>query len=181
MEIAIEKVGKDTKKLTPQSVRDILGVDNSQILDLCKRVNLAPKRACDGQIYFSKEDVEILKRLKELHKVTSKKNGLVASKKESALKMTNPIDGKVTVEAINQIISSLETIDERLTNSIAKILDDKLDGMDEIVVELIRCKTENENLRFKINELNKENFALKNRLNSFKPIAFNLYVKGFED
>ena len=95
--------------------------------------------------------------------------------------MTNPIDGKVTVEAINQIISSLETIDERLTNSIAKILDDKLDGMDEIVVELIRCKTENENLRFKINELNKENFALKNRLNSFKPIAFNLYVKGFED
>ena len=49
--------------------------------------------------------------------------------------------------------------------------------MDEVVVELIRCKTENETLRFKMNELEKLNYSLKNQLAAYKNIGFNIYVK----
>ena len=61
------------------------------------------------------------------------------------------------------------------------VLDEKLDGMDEVVVELIRAKTENENLRNKLNELNRENFELKTRLNSFKSVGFGFYTRKQED
>jgi len=46
---------------------------------------------------------------------------------------------------------------------------------------LVRCKTENENLKNKVNELNKENFKLKNILNSFKPLVAGFYIKKEEE
>ena len=61
------------------------------------------------------------------------------------------------------------------------ILAEKLDGLDEVIVELIKAKTENETLRQKINELNKENFALKTENSSFKPVGLGLYVKKSTD
>ena len=54
---------------------------------------------------------------------------------------------------------------------------EKLEGMDEVVVELIRCKTDNETLKQKIIDLNKELYQLKNDLNSYKPIGLGLYKK----
>ena len=36
-----------------------------------------------------------------------------------------------------------------------------MDGFDEIIVELIRAKTENENLRQQVNSLNKQVYILK--------------------
>ena len=49
--------------------------------------------------------------------------------------------------------------------------------MDEVVVELIRCKTENENLKNQIEELNKENYTLKKELASYRPVMFGMYIK----
>ena len=69
----------------------------------------------------------------------------------------------------------------KLSNKIAKVIDEKLEGMDDVVLELVRCKTENENLKNKVNELNKENFKLKNILNSFKPLMCGFYVKKEEE
>ena len=56
-----------------------------------------------------------------------------------------------------------------------------MDGLDEIVVELIRTKTENETLRQKLNELNKENFTLKSENSSFKSVGLGFYVKKNSD
>ena len=56
-------------------------------------------------------------------------------------------------------------------------LENKLDGLDEVVVELIQVKTENENLRIKLNQMTKENYELKNSLESFKPVGFGFFVK----
>ena len=53
--------------------------------------------------------------------------------------------------------------------------------MDEIVVELIRCKTENEKLRQKVDDLTKENYRIKATASTYRPIAFGLYVKGREE
>ena len=53
----------------------------------------------------------------------------------------------------------------------------KLEGLDEVVVELIQVKTENENLRIKLNQMTKENFELKNSLEQFRPVGFGFFVK----
>ena len=64
---------------------------------------------------------------------------------------------------------------------ISSVLNEKMDGLDEIVVELIRTKTENETLRQKLNELNKENFTLKSENSSFKSVGLGFYVKKASD
>ena len=90
------------------------------------------------------------------------------------------VDAKLTqaaIDTIERLNQTLNILEENLSNKITSVLDEKLDGMDEVVVELIRAKTENENLRHKINELNKENFYLKNNLTSYKSLGFGLYTK----
>ena len=92
-------------------------------------------------------------------------------------------------KSISTLISSLTNLENNVVDQISGVidsklsekLDEKLDGMDEVVVELIRCKTENETLRQKINELNKENYNLKNQVNSFKKVAPGLYIKRSND
>ena len=65
----------------------------------------------------------------------------------------------------------------KMADLIDKKLEEKLDGMDEVVVELVRCKTENETLRYKMNELNKELYNLRNELSRYKSIGLGFYVK----
>ena len=53
-------------------VRRILNTDNSEIKDLCKQLKVYPKRdKRTGKAFFMREDVEFLKRMKELHSQTS--------------------------------------------------------------------------------------------------------------
>lgn len=177
MEISIEKTDGNTNRLSPSEVRAILGVDNNSILELCKIGNIFPKKNSKGNTYFSKDEVSVLQQLQALHSKSSKIN----SNAVANLPATTASEEKQAAYTIENIVSSLNVIQDNLTKNLSKILDEKLDGMDEVIVELIRCKTENENLRFKINELNKENFALKNKLNTFKPLAFNIYTKKEEE
>jgi hypothetical protein len=87
--------------------------------------------------------------------------------------------------AIEKMCTSIASLEMSLLDKMSSLieskletkLDEKLDGMDEVVVELVRCKTENETLRYKMNELNKEIYYLKNELNSYKNLGFGLYVK----
>ena len=79
--------------------------------------------------------------------------------------------------AMLSILSSLREMENKLSNKIAKVIDEKLEGMDEVVVELIRCKTDNETLRQKIIDLNKEIYQLKNDLHSYKPVGLGFYKK----
>ena len=102
------------KILSPQEVRAILNTDNKEIVELCKRASIMPRKNSKGHTYFSYEEVKNLRKV----------------------------------------------------------------GMDEVVVELIRCKTDNETLRQKIVELNKEVYQLKNDMNSFRPLGMGLYIKS---
>lgn len=82
---------------------------------------------------------------------------------------------------VEKICTSLTNMETSLTNKMSDLieqkLNEKLDGMDEVVVELVRCKTENETLRYKMNELNKELYNLKNELSRYKALGFGFYVK----
>lgn len=153
------------RTLTPQEVRAILNTDNKEIVELCKKASILPRKNSRGMTYFSYEEV------KNLRKVQAMKNS----------KVSNPIavqkESSAQVSAVSGLLSTLKDMENTLSNKIAQVIDEKLEGMDEVVVELIRCKTDNETLRQKIVDLNKEVYQLKNKLNSYKPVALGLYVK----
>lgn len=161
---ATEELENLTKAvLSPQEVRNILKTDNREIVKLCKKASIVPKKDQKGQTYFSYDEVQSLKSLKG------------SSAKGTAL---TQVDSQ---KVVGNLISTLESMEKNITDSMSKIIDEKLDGMDEVVVELIRCKTENETLRQKINELNKENYHLKNTAKSYKPVGLGFYVRKAND
>lgn len=159
------------KILLPNDVRRLLNVDNREIVELCKKTSVNPKKDSKGQIYFSVDEVRKLKNAK---------SSVVAEMvdKKSALSVVSKPNSQAVV---NNLLDTLTKMETNITSSMTKIIDEKLEGMDDVVLELVRCKTENENLKNKVNELNKENFKLKNVLNSFKPLLCGFYIKKEEE
>jgi len=143
--------------LTPQDVRKILNADNKEIIGLCRKIPIVPRKDANGQTYFSMDEVRLLKQAKD------KKHSVITKEASQSV--------------VESLLNSLRSMEMNLTSSVTKVIDEKLEGMDEVVVELIRCKAENENLKNKVNELNKENFRLKNTLNTYKPLMFGFYIK----
>jgi len=156
------------KILFPNDVRRLLNIDNKEIVELCKKTSVNPKKDSKGQIYFSIDEVKKLKNAKSSVLNIVKKPLSVVSKPNSQL-------------VVNNLLETLDRLENNITTSMTKLIDEKLEGMDDVVLELVRCKTENENLKNKVNDLNKENFKLKNILNSFKPLMCGFYVKKEEE
>ena len=159
------------KVLLPNDVRKLLNIDNREIVELCKKTSINPKKNEKGQIYFSVDEVKRLKSAK--YSTISEMN-----EKKSALSLISKPNSQMVV---NNLLETLNKMENNITTSITSIIDEKLEGMDDVVLELVRCKTENENLKNKVNELNKENFKLKNILNSFKPLVCGFYLKKEEE
>ena len=159
------------KILLPNDVRKLLNIDNKEIVELCKKTTVNPKKDSKGQIYFSVDEVRKLKNAK---------SSIVAemNERKSALSLISKPNSQMVV---NNLLDTLNKMESNITESMTKLIDEKLEGMDDVVLELVRCKTENENLKNKVNELNKENFKLKNILNSFKPLMCGFYVKKEEE
>lgn len=161
------------KVLLPNDVRKLLNIDNKEIVELCKKTSVTPKKDQKGQIYFSVDEVK---------KLRNAKSAVVTEMKNSEKKATLPVMTKPNSQAVvNGLLETLNKMENNITTSMTKLIDEKLEGMDDVVLELVRCKTENENLKNKVNELNKENFKLKNVLNSFKPLVCGFYIKKEED
>ncbi len=160
---------ESNRVLLPNDVRRILNIDNKEIVELCKKTSVTPKKDQKGQIYFSVDEVKKLRNAKLAGKEKDKKVALPV--------MTKPNSQAV----VNGLLETLNKMENNITTSMTKLIDEKLEGMDDVVLELVRCKTENENLKNKVNELNKENFKLKNILNSFKPLVAGFYIKKEEE
>ena len=57
--------------LMPSEVREILSADNDEIIKLCKKASIIPRRNNRGLTYFSYDDVKRLQQVKQM------KNSLV--------------------------------------------------------------------------------------------------------
>ena len=164
-----------TENYTPKMLREIFDTDNSGISTLCREARLVPKKDLSGNTYFTKHDVQTLQKIKDLHSKNSMLvNDLMMS---SSKELTVPVNQTAVEDTFKKLNDRFEVFQKSVEEKIANLIDEKLDGMDEVVVELIRCKTENETLRFKMNELEKLNYSLKNQLAAYKNIGFNIYVK----
>ena len=155
------------KTLSPQEVRAILNTDNKEIIELCKKASIMPRKNSKGMTYFSYEEVKNLRKVQAMKKDSVK----------SPITVGGAAVTTQTTSAIQNILSSIKSMETTLSDRIAKVIDEKLEGMDEVVVELIRCKTDNETLRQKIVDLNKEVYQLKNKLSSYKSVGLGFYVK----
>ena len=146
--------------LSPSEVRDILNADNEEIISLCKRASIVTKRNRRGLTYFSYNDV------KRLQEAKSMKNSLF----------------RITPNAlVDRIMTSFSQMEEKISNNILDTLDKKLEekiqGVEGMAAELIKIQTENEKLKNKIIELNRENVHMKMELEKFEKIGFGFYRK----
>lgn len=166
--------------ISPKEAREMLKADNSEIRNLCRKACLIPKKDSEGHTYFSRSDIEVLKKAKLLWDKAKTvedtitrlpaRNSSFSQTAASAPIQAPPIEG-----------ASLSALEQNIVNKITKVIDEKMDGIDEVVIELIRAKTENESLRHKLNELNKENYRLKGETQSFKHVFAGFYVKKETD
>lgn len=164
-----------TENYSPKMLRELFNTDNSGISTLCREAKLVPKKDLSGNTYFTKHDVQALRKIRDLHsKNTMLVNDLMNS---SSGKLSLPASSADLDATFKKLNDRFEAFQKSVEEKISNLIDEKLDGMDEVVVELIRCKTENETLRFKMNEMEKLNYSLKNQVASFKNIGFNLYLK----
>lgn len=166
------------KEFSPKEIREMLGIDNSRIQELCKMADIKLKKNNRGLTYFTCDDARTLKDISvKLNSPSPVTVPVPLPSKNTVLKGTNSISNA----SIVQLVETLRNIEKSMTDRITSLLDEKLDGMDDVVMELIRVKTENETMRFKINELNKENYKLKKEINSFKKVPFGFYAKTTSD
>ena len=178
MKTELNKQNNPESIVSPKAIREMLKIDNSRIQELCKAASIKPKKDSKGLTYFTKDDVEVMKKMSNIN-ANTKPNTLQAKLAMIQAQTKSPVEvNKNENASMVQLIESLKNIETAITEKVSAIMDEKLDGMDDVVVELIRCKTENETLRYKINELNKENYNLKNEIASYKNVALNIYIKN---
>lgn len=193
------------KKINVEELEVLLNSDIEEVVTLCKKACLKPKTDEMGNAYFTKKDVDMLKKMKELYsqaqdiqskEQVSKSTIEEANKPDVSLNMNKKINflqkaknrikndtalAPAAAHPVFQISEKLNALENNLINKMSEILSEKMDGFDEIIVELIRAKTENENLRQQVNTLNKQVFILKKELASFSPLPFGLYAKKDTD
>ncbi|MEI7475260.1 MAG: hypothetical protein WCK67_10845 [bacterium] len=171
------KTEKIKEIFSPEEVKLILGSDFQEIKTLCQKVNVTPKKdSRTGKTFFFKNDIELLKKIKDLHERTEEIARQQKSKQLSVQNKITKVDSAESVE-VQKLISAVIDTRENVVDRITKVLEDKLDGLDDIIVELVKSKTEIEKLRQKLEEATKENYRLKKENDTFKPAGFGLFVK----
>ena len=201
----VTKLQKEPK-INVEELEVILNSDIEEVVTLCKKACVKPKTDSMGNAYFTKNDVDMLKKMKELYSQsqdiqneTSEKASKTVIEKASNVNLPannskikflekaktrtkgDSMTALAAAHPATQLAQKLETLENNLIGKISAILSEKMDGFDEIIVELIRAKTENENLRQQVNTLNKQVFILKNELASFNALPFGFYTKKDTD
>lgn len=203
------KKAQAEQKINIEELEIILNSDIEHVVALCKKACLKPKTDSLGNAYFTKDDVDVLKKMKELYtqaqNIQTNKEETVAKtiiepakgenlnldnpnkkinfleKAKNRMKSDTMLSAISAAHPVAQLNNKLDVMEKNLIQKMGEILSEKMDGFDEIIVELIRAKTENENLRQQVNSLNKQVFILKNELASFKQLAFGIYTKKDTD
>ena len=209
MQESVYEIGNVQKelKINVEELEIILNSNIEEVISLCKKACLKPKTDTQGNAYFTKSDVDVLKKIKELYKQTQDMKEVQAQSIQSKVEaqtqaqvqaqdLQNPVRKinflekakmRTKQEAIfplsentsivTHLANQMEKFESSIVSKMSAVLSEKMDGFDEIIVELIRSKTENENLRQQINNLNKQVYIMKKELASYKPIWLGLYAK----
>lgn len=153
-------------------VSKMLKMDENAIHQYCKELPIRPKRDLKtGSAMFSRQDIDVLKKARDWHASGESLNNISRKLvKPNALNTRPANKNDVTI-----IVEALTQAKEGILNDLSQVIDEKLEGMDEVVVELIKCKSENETLKQKLKLIAEENDILKDEIARYKPFRFGLY------
>lgn len=180
----------DSLEILPKTVRALLNINNDEILHLCKEGDVPLRQNAKGLTYFTTEDVKTLKKLQEIQAKTKSepviqlKNSLKklpAKRHDAKSQLLENSSNAETVALLKQISAAVTSIESGVYNKFSVLLEEKLEeklgGIDEVIMDLVRSKAEAEQMRKDMAEKDKEIYALKNELSSFRQIIGSIYIK----
>jgi DNA-binding transcriptional MerR regulator len=85
---------------------------------------------------------------------------------------------QIPQDNIALMVEAVSQVKEGILKDLSRLLDDKLSGLDEVVIELIRCKSENDSLKKRLAEVSQSKDTLETELARFKPVQFGFYRKS---
>jgi DNA-binding transcriptional MerR regulator len=187
-------------------VMELLGLEERELMSYVQSLALAPRKdEKTGRVIFTHRDIEALKKALDTKKqggmpdlisrpLNAPKNTsdrLPANNLETESASVQKSGYMSSVSANNQalrssaankdnitvMVEAVSQVKEGILKDLSRLLDDKLSGLDEVVVELIRCKSENDTLKKKLDEAVRTKEALEYELSRFKPVQFGFYRK----
>ncbi len=191
----------DSLEILPKTVRSLLNIDNDGIIELCKAGDIPLRQNEHGLTYFTTDDVITLKKLQKIQTETNHKEEksiklkntlkkLPAKKQEQKNISTHQINNdNESVLLLKQITSAVKNIENGFYDKFSSILENKLEykleeklaGLDEVIMDLVKSKSEVEQLRKTIADNTKEIYSLKNELSRYKQVFGKFYVKNEPD
>ncbi|HBG48793.1 MAG TPA: hypothetical protein DDW90_04695 [Cyanobacteria bacterium UBA9971] len=127
------------------------------------------KEKLNNKLSFAKE-IDALKKNHKTRLIKNVNSDEIAENKEI-----------VNVPAINneamQMINALVHTQNHIVKELTDVFDKRLEKFDDIVMDLIRCKTENERLKQKVDNLTRDNYKYKKEMECFKSIIPGVYIK----
>jgi len=144
-----------------------------------------------GSVLAAEKTVQAVKK-------SSFSNEFAELKNSSKNRMTKPVAPKLpevkesqektevlNVPVINneamQVINALMHTQTHIVQELTEVFDKRLEKFDDIIMDLIRCKTENERLKQKIDNLTRDNYKYKKEVESYKSVVPGLYIKKETD
>lgn len=187
-------------------VMELLGLNERELMLQVQTFELSPtKDEKTGRLIFSYRDIEVLKKAMDMKRhgddpsAIARQLGRPASGRHIGQQASqNPeptgksgylspsgashptrqassaLSGK---DNITIMVEAVSQVKEGILKDLSRLLDDKLSGLDEVVVELIRCKSENDSLRKKLDDAVRSKETLEHELSRFKPVQFGFYRK----
>ena len=184
-------------------VMELLGLDERELMTYVQMLSLSPRKDDKtGRLIFTHRDIEALKKANDMKKhgdtpdaIARQLGAKTTPTGNSKPNATEPESGKPAYmstvtpggqalrptsagkDNITVMVEAVSQVKEGILKDLSRLLDDKLSGLDEVVVELIRCKSENDSLKKKLDEAVRTKETLEYELSRFKPVQFGFYRK----
>jgi hypothetical protein len=188
-------------------VQQLLQIDEQLLMSFSHALGLQPQQDdITGSLVFSQTDVDLLRRAIHAEQsgianpaskpmvphpaaltdpFTSPDSG--ADGMASASPLTRQVNtpaaaSGVVVSAtdsnqLSAVVDAVNQVKAGILKDLSQLLDDKLSGLDEVVIELIRAKSDNDALKQRMAVMKEEAEQLKFELSRFKLVQFGFYRK----
>ncbi len=191
----MSSIPTESTPYTVAYVSRLLSTDEAKVLALCTHLGIEPRPdQKSGNLMLDINDVNALRKALDAEKgegmsitgsnvavSTSQqgaaRSGSVLTGKNAYVTASSQRTGNMTRTDLSVIVEAVSNVKEGILRDLSLLLDDKLSGLDEVVVELIRSKSENDSLREELKRLEESRTQLESELSKFKPAAFGFYRK----
>ncbi|WP_373531916.1 MerR family transcriptional regulator [Vampirovibrio sp.] len=187
-------------------VMELLGLEERELMNYVQSLALSPRKdEKTGRIIFTHRDIEALKKVLDSKKQGEMPDPVSSQRNTPSNNTERPMGNKPDAESANLqkggymssvsannqalrssaankdnitvMVEAVSQVKEGILKDLSRLLDDKLSGLDEVVVELIRCKSENDALKKKLDEAVRTKESLEYELSRFKSVQFGFYRK----